>query len=78
MAKYIIVEITDCNPSALKILRKALHRAASDHDIRCRDMPVTENWPQAYIELQAFFRQTWRAGMARRSRLDAESRAQGW
>ena len=39
---YILVEIDDGQPGALKFLREALHRTAMDHEIKCRDLPVTK------------------------------------
>lgn len=41
----MVVEITDERGDALRVLRNALHRAAVDHDIKCRDVPVGKSRP---------------------------------
>ena len=56
MARYILVEITDERGDALRILRTALHRAALDHDVKCRDVPVGKSRPATRSKLDVIFK----------------------
>lgn len=58
MAVYILVEITDERRAALSLLRNALHRAALDHDIKCRDVPIGKSRPATSGKLARIF-QRW-------------------
>ena len=58
--KYILVKVYDARDSALGTLRRALHRTATDHDIKCRDIPVVQGRrPATFNKVDTLFDRIW-------------------